>query len=371
MKQLPYLDLQRATRAHRAAIRAACDRVVESGWFILGKELSAFETEWADFCATDHAVGTGNGLDGLELVLAALDLPPGTEVIVPSNTYIATWLAVTNSGLTVHPVEPDPRTHNLTAEAVAAHIGPRTGAVLGVHLFGQLADDRIHTVCQDAGIPVIFDAAQAHGARSGNTTSGSMGDAAVFSFYPTKNLGAMGDGGAVTTDNVDLAQRVRLLRNYGSEKKYENRERGRNSRLDEMQAAVLRARLNTLEAENLRRREIASGYARHLASIDAIRVPLEPDDRDRHVWHAFNIQCRNTHEREVLRTHLEQRGIGTQVFYPIPPHMSRAYRDHGWPPEAFPIARAFAEDSLAIPMAPYLTDSEVSRVVESIATCLL
>ena len=369
--QIPYLDLKRSSNAHAASSIAAFERVLDSGWFVLGREVEAFEREWAAHCGAAHCTGTGNALDGLEIALRALDLPEGGEVVVPSNTYIATWLAVTNVGLKVRPVEPDAITHNLTADGVRAAIDAETTvAVLAVHLFGQLADEEICDVAVKAGIPVVFDAAQAHGAKTETgLTSGNLGDVAVHSFYPTKNLGALGDGGAITTDLDAVNERARLLRNYGSKRKYENEVRGRNSRLDEVQAAILRERLDFLDAENDRRREIAGYYSTSLSGIENISVPAAPSDGGRHVWHAYNIICQSDDHRERLQGYLASRGIGTQVFYPIPPHMSDAYSDLGWRPDDFPVARDFARTSLALPIAPYLTDAEVEQVANAIKLC--
>lgn len=369
--RIPYLDLKRSSNAHAASSMAAFERVLDSGWFVLGREVEAFEREWATHCGSAHCTGTGNALDGLEIALRALDLPRGGEVIVPSNTYIATWLAVTNVGLKVRPVEPDAVTHNLSARGVRAAIDTgATVAVLAVHLFGQLADEEICDVAAESGIPVLFDAAQAHGARTvDGKSSGNLGDVAVHSFYPTKNLGALGDGGAITTDVDAVDERARLLRNYGSRRKYENEVRGRNSRLDEVQAAILRDRLNHLDSENERRRAIAGQYSDVLSGNGSISVPAAPSDAGRHVWHAYNIICESVSYRERLQGHLAANGIGTQVFYPVPPHMSDAYADLGWSAEDFPVARAFAQTSLALPIAPYLTDAEVEQVANAIKLC--
>lgn len=351
-----------------SAIRAAVDRVVESGWFILGAEVGEFEREWATYCGSKHCVGTGNALDGLEIALRAVRLPVHGKVIVPSNTYIATWLAITNAGLRVFPVEPDPASHNLSADRVAAAIeSTNVVAVLGVHLFGQLADEAICDVAREAGIPALFDAAQAHGAKnSRGDSSGSIGDVAVHSYYPTKNLGAVGDGGSITTDNEEIAESARLNRNYGSRRKYENQVRGRNSRLDEIQAAVLRERLPLLDEANDRRRDIASRYSTELAGLGRLSIPPSPIDPGRHVWHAYNVLCESAAHRQRLIDHLTSLGVGTQVFYPVPPHMSPAYRDHGWKPGDFPIAEAFAATSLALPIAPYLTEAEVDYTIRAV-----
>lgn len=367
--EVPYLDLKRSTEIDREAYRDAASQVLSSGWYILGHQVSTFETAWAKYCGVENCVGTGNGLDGLELVLRALDLPPDGEVIVPSNTYIATWLAVTNVGLRVRPVEPDPESFNLTKAGVEAEISEHTVAILGVHLFGRLADPQLSLLEQSHGIPVIFDAAQAHGAKYADASAGSLGRAAAFSFYPTKNLGALGDAGAVTTYDSTLADRVRLQRNYGSRTKYEFEMRGRNSRLDEIQAALLSVALPSLDERNERRREVAAYYSRELSGT-ALNLPEFPSHPDEHVWHAYNVLTVDHAQRERLRQRLASEGVGTQVFYPEPPHLSDAYRDHGWSVDRFPFAYKFASTSLALPIAPYMTDAEVEYVAAAVKLCL-
>ncbi|HEV6964845.1 DegT/DnrJ/EryC1/StrS family aminotransferase, partial [Roseateles sp.] len=256
---LPFLDLQPTYAASREAIDAALARVAASGWFILGKELEAFEARWATYCGSRHAVGLGNGLDALHLGLLALGVGEGDEVIVPANTYIATWLAVSQCGATPVPVEPDPRTYNIDPARIAAAITPRTRAILPVHLYGQPADmDAIGAIARQHGLKLLDDCAQAHGARWNGRIVGSLADASAWSFYPGKNLGAMGDGGGLTTDDAAVADRVRVLRNYGSRVKYHNEVKGLNSRLDEMQAAVLSAKLPQLDTLTTERRRIAA-----------------------------------------------------------------------------------------------------------------
>uniref|UniRef100_UPI0025795D7F DegT/DnrJ/EryC1/StrS family aminotransferase n=1 Tax=Thioclava sp. UBA3469 TaxID=1947693 RepID=UPI0025795D7F len=263
---IPFLDLGAAYRELKTEIDAAVMRVLESGWYILGPEVEAFEAEWAEYCGASHAVGLGNGLDALILALRTLDVGPGDEVIVPSNTYIATWLAVSAVGAIPVPVEPDTATHNIDPARLAAAVTERTKVLLPVHLYGQPADlDPILKLAREKGIAVVEDAAQAHGARYKGQRIGAHGDVVCWSFYPGKNLGALGDGGAITTNREDLADRIRVLRNYGSREKYVNEIKGVNSRLDPIQAAVLRAKLPYLDAWTERRREIATAYGEGLA----------------------------------------------------------------------------------------------------------
>ncbi|WP_457190826.1 DegT/DnrJ/EryC1/StrS family aminotransferase [Nocardioides sp. P5_E3] len=369
--QVPYLDLRRQHAERLASFADACASVVRSGWYVLGDEAASFEREWADYCGSSHCVGVANGLDGLELSLRALALPPGGEVIVPSNTYIATWLAVSNMGLVVRPVEPDPETFNLSGPGVQEAMNHDTVAIMGVHLFGQLADTGIEAVARKARVPLVLDSAQAHGARAGSeVTSGTLGTMSVFSHYPTKNLGAMGDAGTVMTDNPDLARTISVLRNYGSERKYHNEVRGRNSRLDEIQAAILRVGLRFLDDDNGRRREIAARYHDGLRGASGITTPTAPSDIHAHVWHVYNVTCSSAEERVRISTRLSELGVGTQLFYPVPPHMSRAYADLGWEAGDFPIAKKLAETSIALPIAPYLNDSEVDYVISAVRSCV-
>src|SRR5262245_46017336 len=283
-EQVPFLDLKDTYLEIKDELDAAYQRVMNSGWYILGEEVTAFEKEFAEYCGARHCVGVGNGLEALQLILRAMGIGPGDEVIVPANTYIATWLAVSNAGATVVPVEPDERTFNLDPELIKAAITPKTKAILPVHLYGQPADmDPINEIARRRGLRVIEDAAQAHGACYRNRRAGSLGDAAGWSFYPTKNLGAYGDAGAVTTDDDALADRVRLLRNYGSVSKYYNEEKGINSRLDELQAAFLRVRLKYLAEWNRRRGRIAARYLEELRETDLI-LPAVCEGAEP-VWH--------------------------------------------------------------------------------------
>lgn len=362
--KIPFLDLGAAYRELKVEIDAAIHRVLDSGWYILGPEVDAFEAEWAAYCGASHAVGLANGLDALILALRALNIGPGDEVIVPSNTYIATWLAVTAVGAQPVPVEPDPATHNIDPARIAAAITPATRALLPVHLYGQPADlDPILALARQHGLSVIEDAAQAHGARYKGRRIGAHGDVVCWSFYPGKNLGALGDGGAVTTNRADLADRIRVLRNYGSRVKYVNEVQGANSRLDTIQAAVLRAKLPHLDAWTDRRRAIAAAYAEGLRDSGLI-LPHVPGWADP-VWHLYVVR---SPDRDGLQKRLAGAGVGTLIHYPIPPHMQVAYADLGFAPEALPLARDLADEVLSLPMGPQLPLEDAARVIDAVRT---
>jgi len=359
---IPFLDLGAAYRELKTEIDAAIHRVLDSGWYILGPEVDAFEADWAAWCGADHAVGVANGLDALILALRALDIGPGDEVIVPSNTYIATWLAVTAVGARPVPVEPDPATHNIDPARIAAAITPATRAILPVHLYGQPADlDPILALARQHGLAVIEDAAQAHGARYKGRRLGAHCDVVCWSFYPGKNLGALGDGGAITTNRADLADRIRVLRNYGSRVKYVNEVQGVNSRLDPIQAAVLRAKLPHLDAWTDHRRAIAAAYAEGLRDTGLI-LPHVPDWADP-VWHLYVLR---SPDRDGLQKRLAEAGVGTLIHYPIPPHMQAAYAELGLAPEALPLAHALAGEVLSLPMGPQLPLADVARVIDAV-----
>jgi dTDP-4-amino-4,6-dideoxygalactose transaminase len=360
--KVPFLDLGAPYRELKPEIDAAVMRVLESGWYILGPEVEAFETEWAAYCEARHAVGLANGLDALTLALRALDVGAGDEVIVASNTYIATWLAVSAVGAVPVPVEPDPATHNIDTSRIAAAITERTRAIMPVHLYGQPADmDPICDLARRHGLKVVEDAAQAHGARYKGKRIGAHGDVVCWSFYPTKNLGALGDAGAVTTDDVELAARIALLRNYGSRAKYTNDVPGVNSRLDPVQAAILRAKLPYLDEWTERRRAIASAYGEALSGA-GLALPQVPDWADP-VWHVYAL-C--SPERDALQARLEAAGIGTLIHYPIPPHMAGAYADMGFAPDDFPIARRLADEVLSLPIGPQLSEEQARAVVTAV-----
>jgi dTDP-4-amino-4,6-dideoxygalactose transaminase len=333
-------------------------RVLNSGWYILGPEVEAFEADWAEYCEAKHAVGLANGLDALILALRSLDVGAGDEVIVPSNTYIATWLAVSAVGATPVPVEPDPATHNIDPERISSAITPRTKVLLPVHLYGQPADmDPILTLARKHNIAVVEDAAQAHGARYKNKRIGGHGDIVCWSFYPGKNLGALGDGGAITTNRADLADKVQVLRNYGSRVKYVNEVQGVNSRLDPIQAAVLRVKLKHLDEWTDRRRMIAGAYSEGLKDSGLI-LPHVPDLADP-VWHLYVVR---SPERDALQKRLGEAGIGTLIHYPIPPHMQDAYKSLGMADADFPLACQLADEVLSLPIGPQMLPNDITIV---------
>lgn len=358
---LPFLDLKAINARHRAAYEAALARVLDSGRLLLGAETEAFEREFADYCGVAHCIGVGNGLDALHLVLRAWGIGAGDEVIVPSHTFIATWLAVSQTGATPVPVEPDPQTYNIDPARVEAAITRRTRAIIGVHLYGRpAAMTALRAVAERHGLKLLEDAAQAHGARHAGRRCGGLGDAAAFSFYPGKNLGALGDGGAITTDDTALAERLRLLRNYGSRVKYRHELAGVNSRLDELQAAFLRDRLRVLEADNARRRQIATVYLGGLRDAPGLVLPSVAD-LDESVWHLFVVRHA---QREVLAAALAARGIGTLVHYPTPPHRQGAYASMA--SLSLPLAEQWADQVLSLPMDPTLSDDDTVRVVSAV-----
>ena len=376
--KIPFLDLKQVNAPYMDALKEAAAAVVESGWYIRGAYCERFEKEFAAYCGFAHGVGVGNGLDALTLMLRASielgRLAPGDEILVPSNTYIATVLAVNAAGLVPVLVEPDERTFNIDPARLAAACSPKTRGILAVHLYGRLSDMRsIWKFAGERGILVFEDCAQSHGARLAPAASAgecsAKSTAVAYSFYPTKNLGALGDAGMVLTDDAELARVVRMLGNYGSEKKYVNRYRGVNSRLDEIQAAFLLAKLPHLDAWNDRRREIAARYVREVKN-PLLRLPEIPADPCEHAWHVFTVRTPDLRTREALQDYLESRGIGTLIFYPIPPHLQQAYAAG---PEGesfllpanpkFPVAEAMAETVLSIPVSQVLTDSEVSEIV--------
>lgn len=359
---IPFLDLKAAYDELEPRIHDAVSRVVASGWYIGGAEVAAFEAEWAAYCGVNHCVGVGNGLDALVLALRACDIGPGDGVIVPSNTFVATWLAVSAVGATIQPVEPDPFTHNIDPSRIAAAVTPETRAIMPVHLYGQPADmDPILAIAREHGLRVVEDAAQAHGARYKGQRIGAHGDAVCWSFYPGKNLGAMGDAGAVTTNNPEIAARVRRLGNYGSERKYVNVERGVNSRLDPIQAAILRVKLACLDEWTDRRRAIAAAYGEALAdtglTLPSVLEWAEP------VWHLYVVR---SPERDALQARLTEAGIGTLIHYPIPPHMQEAYADLAITPDALPVARQLAGEVLSLPMGPHLNAAGAAAVADAV-----
>lgn len=360
---IPFIDLKSPYLELKDELDAAYRRVMESGWYVLGKEVEAFETEFAAYCETKHCISVANGLDALHLIVRGYGIGAGDEVIVPSNTYIATWLAVTHAGATPVPVEPDERTYNIDPDKIEQAITPKTKAIMVVHLYGQTADmDPINVIARKHGLKVIEDCAQAHGARYKGRRAGSLGDAAGFSFYPGKNLGAIGDGGAVTTNDHELAGRIKVLRNYGSQIKYHNEIVGFNSRLDELQAALLRAKLLKLDEWNDRRTIAAGSYIQHLATVKDLLLPFVPEWSDP-VWHLFVVR----HERrDELQKTLTKSGIGTMIHYPIPPHLQPAYSDLGYKKGDFPISEAIHSSIISLPMWPGIIENSIAAVCDSL-----
>ncbi|MGW0518423.1 DegT/DnrJ/EryC1/StrS family aminotransferase [Crossiella sp. NPDC003009] len=358
---VPFLDLKAPHEELRAGLDAAYRRVLDSGWFLLGPELAAFEAEFAAYCEAEHCVAVGSGCDALELVLRALDIGPGDEVIVPSATFIASWLAVSAVGATPVPVEPDEQTQLIDPKQVEAAITARTKAIMPVHLYGQPADlDALGEIAAAHGLHVVEDAAQAHGARYKGRRVGAGSLAAGFSFYPGKNLGALGDGGAVVTSSAELADKLRLLRNYGSRVKYQHEIQATNSRLDELQAAMLRVKLPALDRWNARRQQIAERYLRELAGIDGLALPAVAEWAEP-VWHLFVVRCRH---RAAVQERLTAAGIGTLIHYPVPVHRSPAYASGAW--GELPVADRLAEQVLSLPIGPHLPDEQVDAVITAV-----
>jgi dTDP-4-amino-4,6-dideoxygalactose transaminase len=360
---VPFLEVKPGYEELRDEFDAAYHRVMDSGSYLLGKELEQFEREFAAYCQADHCVGVGNGLEALHLILRAYEIGVGDEVIVPSNTFIATWLAVSYVGATPIPVEPDPKTFNIAPERITAVISAKTKAIIPVHLYGQPADmDPILGIAKKHGLKVIEDNAQAQGARYKSRRTGSLGDAAATSFYPAKNLGAFGDAGALTTNDEKLAERVRTLRNYGSNRKYHHDCQGYNSRMDELQAAFLRVKLQKVDEWNLRRRAVGARYLSELRGTIALKLPFVPEWAEP-VWHVFALRHLF---RDELRDSLAKIGIGTQIHYPIPPHLSGAYALAGWKPGSFRLAEEIANTELSLPVGPHLQPKSQDSVIEAI-----
>jgi dTDP-4-amino-4,6-dideoxygalactose transaminase len=357
--KIPFLDLYATYNELKPELDEVYRRVMNTGYYILGKEVALFEEEYAEYCNTKYCIGVGNGLDAIHLILRACDIGVGDEVIVPSNTYVATWLAVSYSGATPTPVEPDPRTYNIDPGKIEGAITPRTKAIIPVHLYGQPADmGPILEISNRYDLKVIEDNAQAQGARYKGRRTGSLGHAAGHSFYPGKNLGAFGDGGAITTNDARLADKVRVLRNYGSQKKYYNDFKGFNSRLDELQAAFLRVKLYRLEEWNDRRKRIASFYLEALCDLPELTLPFIPKWVDP-AWHLFVIRHS---DRDGLQLKLNQSDIATLIHYPVPPHLSNAYADLNIPRGCLPVAEELARTVLSIPIGPHMAPDQACIV---------
>lgn len=360
--RVPFLDLRAAYAELRHELEPAVLGVMERGWYLLGEELSAFEAEFAAYVGARHCIGVGNGLDALQLTLRAMGVGDGDEVIVPSHTFIATWLAVTGVRARPVPVDVDPATFVLDPDRVEAAVTSRTRVVLPVHLYGHPAPmTALREVAERHGLRVLEDAAQAHGARLGGRRVGALGDAAAWSFYPGKNLGAFGDGGAITTDDDALADRLRLLRNYGSRVKYAHEEAGVNSRLDDVQAAVLRVKLRALDDWNARRARCASRYATGLAG-SALTLPTVAPDADP-VWHLYVVR---SPDRDRLQVALREAGIETLIHYPTPSHLQGAYRHLASARGSFPIAESLAREVLSLPIGPHLAPEQQDVVITTL-----
>lgn len=359
---ISFLDLKAPIDELRVEMGEAFERVLNSGWYILGNEVSQFEKEFASYCESSNCIGVGNGLDALHIILSAYGIGEGDEVIVPSNTYIATWLAVSHAGAIPIPVEPDELTYNIDPTLIEAAITPNTKAIIAVHLYGQTADmDAINKIARRHGLKVIEDAAQAHGATYKGRRVGSLADAAGFSFYPGKNLGALGDGGAITTNDFDLADKVRVLSNYGAREKYQNEVKGFNSRLDELQAAFLRVKLNKLDEWNFRRSLIAERYLDELKHT-GLKLPFVPVWANP-VWHLFVVRSAN---RDELQRKLSAEGIATIIHYPIPPHLSDAYKELYSDAGLLPIVESLSARVLSIPIGPHLKMLDVKKIIKVI-----
>jgi len=360
---VPVLDLGPVYAELRAELDSAYHRVMNSGRYLLGPELEAFESEYAASVGAKYAVGVANGLEALQLVLMAWGVGPGDEVIVPSNGYIATWLAVSAVGATPVPVEPNHATYNLDPARVEAAITGRTKVILPIHLYGQTADmPALMTIADESGLFVLEDAAQSHGALCDGRASGNLGHAAGVSFYPSKNLGAFADAGAVTTSDAALAEKVNVLRNYGSKERYRHEAVGMNSRMDELSAAFLRVRLSKLDEWNVRRAAQAARYAAMFEGVGDLELPVVPSWAVP-VWHLFVVR---TQQREALRAHLEAAGVGTQIHYPIPPHLSGAYAAMGGKKGDYPIAEKMADEVLSLPIGPHLAAEQVEYVCNTV-----
>lgn len=361
---IPFLDYKAVNQPYFHDIQEAVQRVLQSGWYVLGSEVSQFEKEYAAYIGTDYCIGVSSGLDALTLILESWKelgrIKPGAEIIVPANTYIASILSITKAGLTPVLVEPNDSTYNLDLELTRAAITDRTRAVMPVHLYGQCADmTAINAIAQEYNLLVIEDAAQAQGASHCGKKAGNLSDAAAHSFYPGKNLGGIGEGGAITTNDAELAQIVRIMRNYGSEEKYHNKIKGTNNRLDELQAAILRVKLPHLDRDNSKRRSLAHSYLMNITNPDVI-LPVEASGNIS-CWHLFVIRVK---EREQLIEKLKQRGIHTAIHYPIPPHKQPAYSE--WKMHAYPITERIHKEVISLPISPVHTTEDIIRVADSI-----
>ena len=354
---IKFLDLKKINERFRGEMDAAVKRVLDNGWYLLGQEIEQFEKDFAAYCGVKHCVGCANGLDALKLIIRAYGFGPGDEIIVPANTYIASIIAISDNGCTPVLVEPKWETRLIDEDLIEAAITPRTKAIMVVHLYGRAMEmTKVWAIAKRHGLKVIEDSAQAHGAMFNGRRTGNLGDASGFSFYPGKNLGCLGDGGAVTTNDAEIAAKVRALRNYGSDVKYHFPYRGTNSRLDEIQAAWLGVKLPHLDADNARRREIAARYCAEISN-PLVELPVNPNDESM-VWHVFAVTCS---KRDELQKCLAENGIQTVIHYPIPPHKQPCYAE--WNGRSYPVTERIHREILSLPISPVLTDDEVGEVI--------
>ncbi|QPA30698.1 DegT/DnrJ/EryC1/StrS family aminotransferase [Thermaerobacillus caldiproteolyticus] len=361
-RNIPFLNLLQINERFREEINEAISRVLDSGWYILGKEVESFEKEFANYCGVKHCITVGNGLDALSLILKAMEFEEGSEIIVPANTYIATILAISANRLRPVLVEPDLDSYNIDPSLIESHITEKTKAIMVVHLYGQTANMKpIQEIANKHGLKIIEDAAQAHGALYNGKRVGNLGDAAGFSFFPGKNLGALGDGGAITTNDDELAHKLRAYRNYGSHIKYVNDVKGVNSRLDEIQAAILRVKLKYLDEDNQKRRNVANYYIENIKNPLLSLPKIKNGDPLSHVWHLFVIR---TEERERLQKYLLEKGINTLIHYPIPPHNQKAYME--LQNLSLEITEKIHREVISIPISPILTMEDRKYIVEQL-----
>ena len=357
---IDFLDLKKINLQHKKKLNEALDRVLNSGWYILGNEVEQFEKEFAEYCNAKHCISVSNGLEALRLILLGYGIGKGDEILVPSNTFIATWLAVSYVGAKPVPVEPNISTYNINPELIEKKITDKTKAIVPVHLYGQPCEmDLINEIAEKHNLKVIEDSAQAHGATYKGAKTGSLSDAAGFSFYPGKNLGALGDGGAITTNDEELNDKIRILRNYGSDKKYYNKYKGYNSRLDELQAAFLSVKLEHLDAENNYRQNIANYYLNNIKNNKIVLPKI--DASISHVWHLFVIK---TNDRDKFQKYLFDNGINTMIHYPVPPHKQIAYKEYNI--LSLPVVEQISKEVLSLPISPVLSKTDLIYIVEKI-----
>ena len=359
--RIPFLDLKTINNRFRTEMEAATKRILDSGWYLLGKECESFEREFAEWCGVRHCIGCANGLDALKLIIKGYGFGKGDEIIAPANTYIASLIAISANGCTPILVEPNIKTYLIDPDKIEERITPRTKAIMVVHLYGRAMDmTKVWDIAKRHNLKIIEDSAQSHGAIFNGKRCGNLGDASGFSFYPGKNLGCLGDGGCITTNDDELAVKVRALRNYGSDAKYHFPYRGTNSRLDEIQAAFLRVKLPHLDADNEIRRQVAEKYCAEIKN-SLISLPVLPPTREQCVWHVFPVRCKN---RDQFQQYLIEQGVQTVIHYPIPPHRQPAYTE--WHSLMLPITEEIHDEIISLPISPVMTDVEIEVVVDAV-----